>query len=83
MQHNRDIGVLTDDALVILGLPRTRTCYRRPDPTSMQLVEVPRAEAEADLRWRELADHTESAFAFAYNLYVEGRWRLPEPVPKR
>jgi hypothetical protein len=49
----------------------------------MRLVEVPRAEAEADLRWRELADHTESAFAFAYNLYVEGRWRLPEPVPKR
>ena len=83
VQHNRDIGVLTDDALVVLGLPRTLTCYRRPDPKSMQLVEVPAAEAEADPHLRALAQQAESAFAFAYNLYMEGRWRLPEPAANR
>lgn len=29
VQHNRDVGILTDDALVTLGLQREVNCYRR------------------------------------------------------
>src|SRR4029079_4010204 len=32
--HNRDIGLLTDTALIVLGLRREVTFYRRKDRTS-------------------------------------------------
>lgn len=82
VQHNRDIGVLTDHALVVLGLPKTRTCYRRPDAKTMQFIEVPAAVVDADPHLSALAHQTESAYAFAYALYQDRRWRLPERLPE-
>ncbi|HEX5053963.1 MAG TPA: sulfatase-like hydrolase/transferase [Planctomycetota bacterium] len=75
LQHNRDIGLLTDDAMVILGLQKQLYFYRRSGRTSDDFRQVEGTEITPDLR--ELAKDATSVFQTAYELYVHERFRLP------
>ncbi len=73
VNHNRSIGMLTDSALVVLGLHQSRTFYTRPDRHSDVFANVPGTTAPL----RELAADTTAAFQTAYHLYLERRYVLP------
>jgi len=73
--HNRGIGLLTDDALVVLGLQRTTMAYRRPDRASDQFTP---AMADADPALKDLADRAAAIFQAASHLYEGRRYVLPD-----
>ena len=73
VNHNRSIGMLTDSALVVLGLHQSRTFYTRPDRHSDAFVQ-PSGESPA---MHDLAADTSAAFQTAYQVYLERRYRLP------
>jgi len=70
--HNRNIGLLTDTRLTVLGLRGTTTFYRRKDRSSDEFERIPSSPAL-------LADADRAAVAFqAASLLYEGRrYRLP------
>ena len=72
--HNRGIGLLTDDALVVLGLQRTTITYRRPDRASDTFTPAP---LEADPALQDLADRAAAIFQAASHLYENRRYVLP------
>src|SRR5205814_8052760 len=78
VHHNRDIGILTDDLLVVLGLQKTVAFYRRDGRASDVLVRVPEEAATPAMHALEL-DAT-AVFQTAYELYKNGRFELP-PSP--
>lgn len=69
--HNRDIGLLTDRTLTVLGLRKTTTWYRRSDRSSDEFVQVESPDAG-----QEEADRAAAVFQSASNLYETGRYRL-------
>ncbi len=75
VHHDRDIGILTDDALVVLGLKKTVLFYRRGgrDSDELTLVQAQRITPEL----RELEKDATAVFQTAYELYQNGRFALP------
>lgn len=80
VQHNRDIGLLTERELVVLGLRQQIDCYRRGGPEGLSLERIPPAAVEADPRLREVRADAVAGFQAAEELYREGRYRLREQV---
>lgn len=70
--HNRDIGLLTDRELVVLGLQRSVTTYRRPDRGTDAFQQVP-----VDAGWTELIDRATGLFQAASELYEGRSYALP------
>lgn len=75
VQHNRDVGILTDTSLVVLGLQKQLYFYSRSGRDS-DVFKPLQADAVTDAH-RELAKDTISVFQTAYELYVNERFRLP------
>jgi phosphoglycerol transferase MdoB-like AlkP superfamily enzyme len=78
VHHNRDVGILTDDALVVLGLQKTVTFYTRSGRDSDQFARVD--EAAATPRLRELESEAAAVFGTADELYTNRRLRLPDDL---
>ncbi|MBA3699667.1 MAG: sulfatase-like hydrolase/transferase [Planctomycetes bacterium] len=74
--HNRDIGLLTDQDLVVLGLRKTVTWYRREGRSSDVFTVVPAAAVTDEQS--ALADRASAAFQEASRLYEERAYRLPD-----
>jgi phosphoglycerol transferase MdoB-like AlkP superfamily enzyme len=75
VQHNRDVGILTDDALVVLGLQKAVSFYTRPGPASDAFTPIDLTAATPEL-WA-LADDASAVFGRAYGLYEQRAYRLP------
>ncbi len=75
--HNRNIGLLTDRELVVLGLRKSVTFFRRSGPASDAFTPVP-PDAVSDAE-RALADRAAAAFQEASRLYEGRTYRLPDP----
>lgn len=75
VNHNRNIGLLTDSMLVVLGLHRSQTFYTRSDRKSDVFTRVPGDSAPL----RELASDTAAVYQTAYQTYLDRRYRLPDP----
>jgi phosphoglycerol transferase MdoB-like AlkP superfamily enzyme len=76
VNHNRSIGMLTDTALVTLGLHQSVSCYHRSDRHSPRFVKATIASPGMS----ELARDTEAAFQTAYRSYMDRTFRLPAPA---
>ena len=76
VHHNRDIGILTDDALVVLGLKKTVAFYRRKDRSSDKFERL--AEKDISSELHELLLDTTAVFQTADELYRGSRFRLPQ-----
>lgn len=72
LMHNRNIGLLTDTTLTVLGLRGTTTFYRRDGRESDHFERV-----AAGPRRLAQADRAAAAFQAASVLYEGGRYRLP------
>jgi len=70
--HNRNIGLLTDTSLTVLGLRGTTTFYRRDGRESDHFERLPTAPALLSE-----ADRAAATFQAASVLYEGGRYRLP------
>ncbi|MCE9593659.1 MAG: sulfatase-like hydrolase/transferase [Planctomycetes bacterium] len=79
VQHNRDFGIVADDALVVLGLQKTVAHYRRASKASNDFVRVEDAAVDAHLR--ELEADAIAVFQLADELYEHRQYRLEEPKP--
>jgi len=82
VHHNRDVGMLTDRALVVLGLQKTIAFYTRSGTDSDDFTRVEERAATPELR--ALADDVSAVFGAAFELYDNRRFRLPgdlEPLP--
>lgn len=75
VHHNRDVGILTDDALVVLGLQKTVTFYRRDGRASDVLVRV--GEHDVTPAMRELEKDATAVFQTAFEVYRAGRYVIP------
>jgi len=74
LHHDRDFGILTDDALVVLGLGKTVRYYRR----SGKAVDVFQAVGAApDQDLRQLERRAIAVFQTASELYENRRFALP------
>jgi phosphoglycerol transferase MdoB-like AlkP superfamily enzyme len=75
VHHNRDVGILVDDALVVLQLQKQVAYYERSgrDQQDFRRVE-PHA---ASPRLRSLADDAAAVFGTAYELYQNRALTLP------
>jgi arylsulfatase A-like enzyme len=73
LQHNRDVGVLTDSALVVLGLQKRVEYYTRTDRESDAFTLVPESRVTPELR--ELADDATAVFQAAYERYEARAYR--------
>ncbi|MFN0009737.1 MAG: LTA synthase family protein [Planctomycetota bacterium] len=69
--HNRNIGLLTDTTLTVLGLQKSTTCYARSDRSSDSFERV-----ECDRRTEGRADAAAAVFQCASSLYESGRYRV-------
>jgi phosphoglycerol transferase MdoB-like AlkP superfamily enzyme len=77
LNHNRDIGMLTDTALVVLGLQKQVTWYRRESRASDAFTAVAPEGVDGELK--TLEQRATAAFQTAYELYEHRRYVLPEP----
>lgn len=75
VNHNRSIGMLTDTALVVLGLRQSVTYYGRQDRHTDAFTRV-----APDAALREIGLDTESIFQTAYQRYRDRTYRLPPPA---
>lgn len=75
VQHDRDIGILTDDALVVLGLRKSVFFYRRTDRDDDHLLRVDGSHATPAMR--ALQEDAIAVFQVADELYRNGRFALP------
>jgi phosphoglycerol transferase MdoB-like AlkP superfamily enzyme len=72
--HNRDIGLLTDRLLIVLGLRHTWSAYMRDDRDSDEFVRVePGAGGGCE---RSMVDRAAAVFQLASTLYEGHRYRL-------
>ncbi len=67
VHHNRDVGMVVDDALVVLGLRKSVSFARRSGRESDEFVSL--APELADERLRALADEATAVFQTAYENY--------------
>ncbi len=74
VQHDREVGILSDDALITLGLDRRVHCYRRSDRESDAFTH---AECEADARLRALVHDATAVYQTAYDMLQAGEFVLP------
>jgi hypothetical protein len=74
VQHNRDVGLLTDHALVTLGLQRRNICYTRSGRDSDAFVRAASCSATAELQ--SLEDDAASVYQTADALLRSGSYRL-------
>ena len=72
LNHNRDIGLLARDRLVVLGLMQTSEFYQG-DPKLVDMTPLPHP-AESDL---ELENDAIALYQIADDLYTHQRYRLP------
>jgi phosphoglycerol transferase MdoB-like AlkP superfamily enzyme len=79
LNHNRDIGLLTHDRLVVLGLMQTVEFYQGdPKKVDMSLLTQP---TDAD---REYQKDAIAIYQVADDLYTSRRYRIDtEPAPRR
>jgi phosphoglycerol transferase MdoB-like AlkP superfamily enzyme len=77
VQHNRDVGLLTDNALVVLGLQKTVTFYRREGRASDVLLRV--QDRDVTPAMRELEKDATAVFQTAFEMYHAGRYTIPVP----
>ena len=73
LNHNRDIGLLTHDRLVVLGLKQTVEFYQG-DPKVVEMSPLPHP-ADAD---RELEKDAIAIYQVADDLYMHRRYRIDE-----
>lgn len=78
VQHNFEIGILTDEALVVLQLNRNVAFYRRASVNSTELIRVPNAEAGHELQ--ELKLDAAAVFQTADELYRSGAYSYLSPT---
>jgi hypothetical protein len=74
VQHNRDVGLLTDRALVTLGLQRHDTCYTRSGRDSDAFTRVASCSANAELQ--ALEDDAAAVFQTADTMLRERTFRI-------
>jgi hypothetical protein len=74
VQHNRDVGLLTDHALVTLGLQHRDVCYTRSGRDSDAFVRASSCAATAELQ--ALEDDAASVYQIADTLLRDGNYRL-------
>jgi len=72
--HNRDVGLLTDDLLTVLGLRGTTTFYRRSGRASSTFTRVTGTAEDAELT--RAAERAAAVFQVAATLYESRRYRL-------
>lgn len=72
VHHNHEIGLLTDDTLVVLGLNRESAFYRRSGRASSDLVRV--KEQDVTPAMRELHLDAAAVFQTADELYRSGAY---------
>jgi len=80
VQHNRDVGMLTDNSLVVLGLRKRVYYYSRSGRDSDQLTRI--AEQDRTASMQELELDATAVFQTAYELYEARRYRLPADAPQ-
>lgn len=78
--HNRDIGYLTPDKLVILGLNKSVEQLRRAGVDSDEFTPIP--ESEVTAADRERAQDAIALFQLADDLYRRRKYRLPDLRPE-
>lgn len=71
--HNRNVGLLTDTTLTVLGLQGRVSHYRRPDRDSDDFEPI-----ESCPELEAMADRGAAVFQIAATLYDSGRFRLPD-----
>lgn len=81
VHHNRDVGILVDDALVVLGLQNAVSYYTRSGRDSDAFAHVPPERLTP--RLKALADDAAAVFGTAYELYQNRRFRLPQDLVHR
>ncbi|MBI5431454.1 MAG: LTA synthase family protein [Planctomycetes bacterium] len=81
VHHNRDIGIVTDDALVVLGLQKSVHYYTRPARDVLEFTPI--ESARASERLRELGKDAAAVFQLADELYEGRRYRLEAPRAAR
>jgi phosphoglycerol transferase MdoB-like AlkP superfamily enzyme len=74
VQHNRDVGLLTDNALVTLGLQQKDTCYTRSGRDSDAFERAPSCGASPALQ--ALEDDAASVYQTADTLLRNGDYRI-------
>ena len=76
LNHNRDIGMLTRDRLVVLGLKKTVEFYQgNPKSLELSLLSQPSATD------RELEMDTVAVYQVADDLYMHRRYQIDAPTP--
>jgi hypothetical protein len=79
LNHNRDIGLLARDRLVVLGL-KQKVKFYQGDPTRVDMSPLPQP-SDAD---RELQADAMALYQVADDLYMHRRYRLDgEPAAGR
>ncbi|HJQ97082.1 MAG TPA: LTA synthase family protein [Candidatus Polarisedimenticolaceae bacterium] len=76
LQHNRDVGLLTDRAMVVLGLERAVTCYARSGRDSDAWQRLSSCASRPDLQ--SLGDDAASVYETADDLVRRGVYTLPD-----
>lgn len=79
VQHDRDVGLLTDGALVTLGLQRNDVCYTRSGRDSDTFTRASSCAATAELQGLE--DDAAAVFQTADSLLRSGSFVLPASPP--
>ncbi len=79
VQHNRDVGLMTDEMLVVLGLKKTVTYYRRGGASGLQLTHIADHDVTADMR--DLEKDAAAVCQYAYETYRAGLY--VEALPER
>jgi phosphoglycerol transferase MdoB-like AlkP superfamily enzyme len=74
VQHNRDVGLLTDHALVTLGLQHRDTCYTRSGRDSDAFTRATSCSANAELQ--ALEDDAAAVFQTADTMLRERTYRI-------
>ena len=75
LQHNRDVGILTDRVLVVLGLQKRIEYYTRSGRESDEFQLLPEKQVTPELR--ELALDGTAVFQSAYERYEAREYRYP------
>ncbi len=75
LQHNRNVGLLTDDTLVVLGLKKRVEFYTRPDRHSNLFTIVTPAQITPQMQ--ELAEDAMAVYQSAFDLLEHDLYRLP------
>jgi phosphoglycerol transferase MdoB-like AlkP superfamily enzyme len=79
VQHNRDVGLLTDKALVTLGLQRADICYTRSGRTSDEFTRAATCASSPSLQ--SLEDDAAAVFQTADELLRGGDYTIKPDTP--